>query len=214
MGDEVATPLRGSSRTTMRVAVCKDCQREIEALERAIADAPPKDAKKLRRQLEAKSPSFTYPENDATRKLDRGGSRSDRCPDHRREHGKHTEGMAVAYVDLATVGEVEDRENPTGPLGGLGPLPTTHDASPESADLAKHEFGMNDEDILEILELLRDKQVLVLKAGTGTGKSTFAPYRLLDPPTEDDCQQFASPWRPAASTSSQTPDRSSSPSRA
>jgi len=172
----------------MRVAVCKDCQREIDTLERALANASPKDAKKLRSQLETKTASFTYPENDATRKLDRGGSRSDRCPEHRREHGKHTEGMAVAYVDLATVGEVKDRESPTGPLGGLGPLPTAHDAKPASADLSKHEFGMNDQDILEILELLRDKQVLVLKAGTGTGKSTFAPYRLLDPPTEEDCK--------------------------
>jgi predicted RNA-binding protein with RPS1 domain len=193
MGDQLATPLRGSSRTTMRVAVCKDCQREIETIERALTDASSKDAKKLRSQLQAKSASFTYPEDDATRKLDRGGSRSDRCPEHRREHTKHTQGMAVAYVDLATVGEVEDRENPTGPLGGLGPLPTAHDASPTSADLAKHEFGMNDKDIVEILDLLRDKRVLVLKAGTGTGKSTFAPYRLLDPPTEEDCQALGIP---------------------
>jgi HrpA-like RNA helicase/ribosomal protein S1 len=181
----------------MRVAVCKDCQREIEALERTIADASSKEANKLRKQLEAKSASFTYPETDGTRKLDRGGSRSDRCTEHRREHGKHTEGMAVAYVDLATVGEVEDRENPTGPLGGLGPMPTTHDEKPASADLALHEFGMNDQDIVEILELLRDKQVLVLKAGTGTGKSTFAPYRLLDPPTREDCEELGIPVPPS-----------------
>jgi ribosomal protein S1 len=190
MGDPVATPLRGSSHTAMRVAVCKDCQREIEALGRALADAEPKQAEKLRRELEGRSASFTYPENDAVRKLDRGGSRSDRCSRHRQEHGSHIQGMAVAYVDLATVGEVADRENPTGPLGGLGPLPGSHDPDPAEESLSKFEFGMNDRDIVEILELLRDHQVLVLKAGTGTGKSTFGPYRLMDPPTEEECEEL------------------------
>lgn len=189
MGDQVATPQRGSSNTRMRVAVCKDCQREIEGLRRAIAAAEPKQAKALRRELGAKSATFTYPENDAVRKLDRGGSRSDRCPRHRQQHGKHIQGMAVAYVDLATVGEVADRENPTGPLGGLGPLPGSHDPKPAQENLAKFEFGMNDQDIVEILDLLRDHQVLVLKAGTGTGKSTFGPYRLMDPPTVEDCEK-------------------------
>jgi predicted RNA-binding protein with RPS1 domain len=190
MGDQVAAPLRGRSHTAMRVAVCKDCQREIEALEREIADAEPKEAEKLRRELQGRSASFTYPENDAVRKLDRGGSRSDRCSRHRQEHGSHIQGMAVAYVDLTTVGEVADRENPTGPLGGLGPLPGSHDPEPVEASLATFEFGMNDQDIVEILELLRDHQVLVLKAGTGTGKSTFGPYRLMDPPTEEDCEEL------------------------
>ena len=94
MGDQVATPLRGSSHTAMRVAVCKDCQREIEALERALADAEPKQAEKLRRELEGRSASFTYPENDAVRKLDRGGSRSDRCSRHRQQHGSHIQGIS------------------------------------------------------------------------------------------------------------------------
>ncbi len=189
MGDEIAPPRRGHSHTSMRVAVCKDCQREIEALERAIAEADPPQAKKLRKELRGKSDSFAYTENDAMRKLDRGGSRSDRCVRHRREHGKQTEGMAVAYVDLATVGEVADRDNPTGPLGGLGPLPAAHEPNSARQNLSDFEFGMNDQDIVEILELLRDHQVLVLKAGTGTGKSTFGPYRLMDPPTEEECEE-------------------------
>ena len=43
---------------------------------------------------------------------------------------------------------------------------------------------MTDEHVTKMIELLREKQVLILKAGTGTGKSTFAPYRLMDPPPE------------------------------
>ncbi len=196
MGDEVAEPRRGRSHTAMRVAVCKDCQREIEALEREVEAADPKRAKKLRSALRGKSATFTYPENDAVRKLDRGGSRSDRCIEHRRKHGRHTEGMAVAYVDLATVGEVADRENPTGPLGGLGPLPGSHEPDPAEKSLSKFEFGMNDQDIVEILDLLRSHRVLVLKAGTGTGKSTFGPYRLMDPPSEEECEKLGVPVPP------------------
>ncbi|WP_460528104.1 DEAD/DEAH box helicase [Flindersiella endophytica] len=92
--------------------------------------------------------------------------------------------MAVAYIDLQTIGEVSDRSNPTGPLGGLGELPETHRPVSQAVDLAPYQFGMTDNDILEILNLLQSKRVLILKAGTGTGKSTFAPFRLLNPPND------------------------------
>jgi HrpA-like RNA helicase len=43
-------------------------------------------------------------------------------------------------------------------------------------------MGMNDSDISEILTGLVDKQVAVVEAGTGTGKSTLMPFRLMNPP--------------------------------
>ena len=56
--------------------------------------------------------------------------------------------MAVAYIDLQTVGEVGDRENPTGPLGGLGPLPTAHEVVPATSyDLQDVKVGMTDEHV-------------------------------------------------------------------
>ncbi len=93
--------------------------------------------------------------------------------------------MAVAYIDLATVGEVADRNNPTGPLGGLGALPEAHAvAANERVDLGAFGFGMDEGHIRTMLEKLSDprRRVLIVKAGTGTGKSTYMPYRLLDPP--------------------------------
>ena len=100
----------------MREVLCKDCLREVESKARAPEDV-----------------SFRYNETWAEGILERGGSRSDRCREHRRKHRVNTQGLAVAYIDLETVGEVADRENPTGPLGGLGPLPDAHVPRPGAA---------------------------------------------------------------------------------
>lgn len=181
---------RGLSSSHMRAFACKDCRREIEALQREInrlksSGSDPSQLKKLRSDLKMREERATYNENWARGLIERGGSRSDRCKDHRQKHRSNIQGMAVAYIDLETVGEVLDRENPTGPLGGLGPLPDTHEVVPNTSfDLQKVNVGMTDEDAVKMVRLLRDKQVLILKAGTGTGKSTFVPYRLMDPPPE------------------------------
>lgn len=175
----------------MRAFTCKDCQREVESLQRALEQLErsgtpdKKELRRLRAKLDNHQAQATYNENWAVGLLERGGSRSDRCKAHRLKHKTNIQGMAVAYIDLATVGEVLDRQDPTGPLGGLGPLPDKHEVVPGTTyDLEKVNVGMTDEHIVEMVRLLREKQVLILKAGTGTGKSTFAPYRLMDPPPE------------------------------
>jgi HrpA-like RNA helicase/predicted RNA-binding protein with RPS1 domain len=172
----------------MRAFVCKDCQREVEHLVAEIYElersgGTKSQLKKLRADLEKRREKATYNENWAKGLVDRGGSRSDRCKDHRLKHRTNIQGIAVAYIDLQTVGEVADRENPVGPLGGLGPLPVAHEVVPNTSyDLQEVKVGMTDEHVTTMIALLREKRVLVLKAGTGTGKSTFAPYRLMDPP--------------------------------
>lgn len=181
-------PKRGPSASNMRAFVCKDCRREIERLEAQIAELErggggKQALRKLRAELKARREKATYNENWARNLVERGGSRSDRCKDHRQKHRVNIQGLAVAYIDLQTVGEVADRNNPTGPLGGLGPLPVAHEVVPDTSyDLGDVRVGMTDDHVTEMIELLRQKQVLILKAGTGTGKSTFAPYRLMDPP--------------------------------
>ncbi|MFH8464100.1 helicase-related protein [Streptomyces sp. NPDC017991] len=159
---------RGSSLPDMRRAVCKDCAREV-----ALGDRP------------AGTEYFTYPEAWAGGQLERGGSRSDRCREHRAAHVGHISGLSVAYIDLRTTGEVADRSSPTGPLGALGPLPEAHTvADTAPVDLGAFGFGMDESHIRQMLDSLADprRRVLVVKAGTGTGKSTYMPYRLLDPP--------------------------------
>lgn len=192
MDDVTATgPQRGRSSSHMRAFVCKDCQREVERLEEQLAEltagglGAKRECARIEAKLRERQEKATYNENWARNLVERGGSRSDRCKEHRQQHKIHIQGLAVAYIDLQTVGEVADRENPTGPLGGLGPLPTAHEVVPETSyDLQEVRVGMTDKHVTEMIRLLRERQVLILKAGTGTGKSTFAPYRLMDPPPE------------------------------
>lgn len=159
---------RGHSAPSMRQAECKDCAREVRNGQEPSGEQ-----------------FFKYPQSWADGQRDRGGSATDRCSYHRAKHQKNIAGMAIAYIDLETVGEVLDRGNPAGPLGGLGPMPEAHGfGANEPVDLGTFGFGMDESHIQRILENLADpaKRVLVVKAGTGTGKSTYMPYRLLDPP--------------------------------
>jgi HrpA-like RNA helicase len=170
---DVTDPARGISSAAFREVTCKDCLREQQTGHRPIPGEDDGEERPLQ---------FEYSESWAERMLDRGGSRTDRCLRHRKLHRETIQGLAVPYVDLQTIGEVADRENPTGPLGGLGKLPTAHVAKEVQVDLGPRKFGMTDADVMRMLKLLNEKRVLILKAGTGTGKSTFGPFRLMNPP--------------------------------
>lgn len=174
----MSEPARGVARSTVRDVRCKDCLRE-----RRNQSLDPKAA-----STEADE-HFAYNENWAERVLERGGSRSDRCPRHRSEHQQNISALPVSYIGLETLGEAvgyDDPVGPMGPLGGLGPLPVTHRPQTSEVDLSAFKFGMTDKDICDILQSLKQNRILVLKAGTGTGKSTFAPFRLLSPPDKVD----------------------------
>lgn len=159
--------------TVVRDARCKDCLRERE-IGWPEPDAPTTEP----------AEHFEYSEAWAQRLLERGGSRTDRCPRHRKLHGQEIAGLAVSYIDLETIGEVANPRNPNGPLGGLGALPEMHTPRPKAPKIPFDNFGMTDSEVRDIFELMADpdRRVLILKAGTGTGKSTFGPFRLLCPP--------------------------------
>jgi HrpA-like RNA helicase/predicted RNA-binding protein YlqC (UPF0109 family) len=161
--DNVVT--RGIVSTGVWQAGCKDCAAERQASGNETVNA-----------------AFEYSDDWARRTTERGNSRSDRCERHRREHRRNIQSLAVAYVDLQTIGDVADRSHPTGPLGGLGPLPIEHSKVTHQSDLAPYAFGMKDSDILDLLSGLKHRRVAVIEAGTGTGKSTFMPFRLMTPP--------------------------------
>ncbi|WP_298937430.1 DEAD/DEAH box helicase [uncultured Ruegeria sp.] len=164
---------RGLSTTAVWQASCKDCAAEQLQL-----------AKKKRKSLRDPELQFEYSDSFAHRTVDLGNSRSDRCERHRKAHRQAITALAVPYIDLKVIREVRDSTNPTGPLGGLGPLPIVHNREERSVDLSNFGFGMSDADVLAILDGLADKRVAVIEAGTGTGKSTFMPFRLMNSPPD------------------------------
>ena len=155
-------PVRGVGSSSIYAALCKDCRRRGD-----------------------KDPGFEYTTEWRAKVESTGGTASDRCPRCRKLHSLAIKLLAVPYVDLDTVGRVRDAENPTGPLGGLGPLPPTHTRSERRTDLATFAFGLTDRHATDLLRAFETKQVAVLVAGTGSGKSTFIPYRMMYPPAEN-----------------------------
>ena len=71
-----------------------------------------------------------------------------------------------------------------GRSAAFGPLPDVHTPIAKTPMIPFSKFGMKDHHVRQIFDKLSspEKRVLVLKAGTGTGKSTFGPFRFLVPP--------------------------------
>src|SRR4051794_25338266 len=114
---------RGVATSVRWQARCKDCGRSGDPAE------------------------FVYPDAWVEGVVDRGGTRSDRCPSCRQKHARDARSMAVPYIDLETIGQVTDKDNPTGPLGGLGRLPIEHHRDVVESDLSKFDFGLTDGDL-------------------------------------------------------------------
>ena len=105
MGDVTDGPVRGPSSSSIREFTCKDCQRELDGLRKELAEATQrndsKEIARLTKLISAREGAASrYNEHWAQGILERGGSRSDRCKDHRAKHKVNIQGMAVAYIDL------------------------------------------------------------------------------------------------------------------
>jgi hypothetical protein len=134
----------------MREATCKDCLREERANALGISvEELPEDFTK----------EFVYNERAAEIKLERGQTRSDRCKRHRARHRINVQGMAVPYIDLETIGEAigaRDDNGPTGPFGGLGPMPEAHRIAERTEyDRSKANVGMTWVPQLVLLRMVR-----------------------------------------------------------
>jgi len=169
---------RGTASSGIWQARCKDCEAERRAASGSSRRGTPG-----KKSQDGPDSHFSYAGNWAERLVERGSTRSDRCERHRKAHRQAIQAIAVPYVSVAVIGEVADPEQPTGPLGAVvGPLPLIHKEKVVEVDLDRFEFGMSDADVLRLLDGLRDRRVAVVEAGTGTGKSTFMPFRLMRPP--------------------------------
>jgi HrpA-like RNA helicase len=123
--------------------------------------------------------------SDATRTaaIERGQSAPERCADCRAQHKRQTSRLGASYVDIEPGRPVPDSGLKAGRLGRIVREARPHQAKTNKAKpIADDEFGIKDEHIRDLLTKLETHRVAVVEAGTGSGKSTFLPWRLLVPP--------------------------------
>jgi HrpA-like RNA helicase len=124
-----------------------------------------------------------YSEDARTGALQRGHSPPERCAACRLKHRRDTSRLGAAYLDLEPGRAVPPAGLKAGRLGRLSHPERPHtDQRTEPTPIGEDEFGIKDEHIRTLLEGLGTHQVAIVQAGTGSGKSTFLPWRLLVPP--------------------------------
>ncbi len=130
---------------------------------------------------------FTYSQEWADSMLAEGLSAPEYCNEHRMRHARERSAIAMPYfypVPLAP--RRPDHELDAGRLGKLTHYDRFHRTVETTAKFhmpgSDIEFGIKDEDFLKLKEKLDNNQVVVVVGPTGSGKSTFLPYRLLAPP--------------------------------
>lgn len=123
--------------------------------------------------------------SDATRTaaIERGQSAPERCAECRAIHRRQTSRLGASYIDIEPGRTVPDSGLKAGRLGRIVRESRPHQSKTQTAKpIGDDEFGIKDEHIRDLLTKLETHRVVVVEAGTGSGKSTFLPWRLLVPP--------------------------------
>lgn len=110
------------------------------------------------------------------------------CPECRKWHSKMRNTLAMPYFKPKPTGPRKaEKELKGGRLGRLTHVDRNHRtiSIPASFHLPNSDidFGIKDPDIRELFQMLEEHRVTVVVGPTGSGKSTFLPYRLIAPPS-------------------------------
>jgi HrpA-like RNA helicase len=127
---------------------------------------------------------FAYSDTSAREAIARGDSRPERCLPCRQRHNRQTARMGAAYLDLDPgTRPVAAGQLKAGRLGRLDRGPRRHEPAHRPVPATEPGmFGITDDHMRGLLATMAKHQVVVVHAPTGSGKSTFLPWRLLDPP--------------------------------
>jgi HrpA-like RNA helicase len=92
--------------------------------------------------------------------------------------------MGAGYIDLAAGRPVPEGGLKQGRLGCVHHAQRPHERIDiEEIEISPNTFGLTDELMVDFIKDLDRHQVALVTAPTGSGKSTFFPYRLLEPPS-------------------------------
>jgi len=130
---------------------------------------------------------FGYSEASLSAGSARGLSRPERCPKCRRTHSRESRTIGIPQIKVKPTGPRRpDKELSPGRLGKISHPERPHKKvmveSKFSRPDSNIEFGITDDDIKRLIETMQKNQVAVVVGPTGSGKSTFIPYRLMVPP--------------------------------
>ena len=147
-------------------AICKDCNQE-----------------------------FGYSEASLQSGGTRGLSRPERCPKCRRTHSRESRSIGIPQIKVKPTGPRKpDKELSPGRLGKISHPERPHKKVHVEGKFGKPDtpiaFGITDDDTRQLIETMAQCQVTVVVGPTGSGKSTFLPYRLMVPPEDIDPDIF------------------------
>jgi len=139
--------------------------------------------------------SFGYSEASLQTGNLRGLSRPERCPECRRIHSRESRSIGIPQIKVKPTGPRKpDKDLTPGRLGKISHPERMHRSVQVEGKFGRpdvsFDFGISDDDIRELIRTLDHHQVTVIVGPTGSGKSTFLPYRLMVPPEGEDPDVF------------------------
>ena len=123
---------------------------------------------------------FRYDESSYLLLAEKGESKPERCSECRKRHAKIITNLKVPYFPFKEAESYADFN-----LFPAGYTDHGERVLPEEEmeeDLSGMDVSITDEDVLALYQKLENNQVVVVVSPTGTGKSTYIPKRLLQPP--------------------------------
>ncbi|MEI8120829.1 MAG: helicase-related protein [bacterium] len=130
--------------------------------------------------------SFSYSDTKYQSGRVRGWSRPERCDSCRAQHAREINSIGQAYYKVRALRPILDPKRLTSDLGRFKREDRPHDAQEiYPAPLDEKKFGIKDDRLIEMFDFfVQDPglQVVVVVGPTGSGKSTYLPYRLVELP--------------------------------
>jgi HrpA-like RNA helicase/predicted RNA-binding protein with RPS1 domain len=113
----------------------------------------------------------------------RGQTRPERCSKCLNTHSRERQTAGLSYFVVERTGKGCATDPAPGALGRIVHPNRTHELTtiPSEVEDYRPKFGIAEANVDELFQQLASHQVVVIVGPTGSGKSTYLPYRLIEP---------------------------------